>query len=243
MRKRLNRLKYTIDGEFYLPSEEELHERAVNLGKADAVRELVTYCWEQDMDESSIFKTLGCSEDSVYMCESWLMHIAEKYDDEGKAITASLDASEWDDVLEQMSKEHERVVSTFISTISDKLRITFDGESCLPSLDGARDRLNKLADAEAKRQLISSCLSKNEDESAIIDMLGVSEDSVYMCEAWIKYLGICYQDGFLIGYNEGLIKAYYEELHMPIEEIAKKLNITEDTVHAVIGRLQKKKEK
>ena len=64
-----------------------------------------------------------------------------------------------------------------------------------------------------------------------------------MCEAWIKYLGRCYQDGFLIGYNEGLIKAYYEELHMPIEEIAKKLNMTEDTVHAVIGRLQKKKEK
>lgn len=68
-----------------------------------------------------------------------------------------------------------------------ELQQTFDGKYYLRSQEDAEKRLNKIGNAEAQRQFITSCLEKNIAEESIIDMLGVSEDSVYMCVAWMRY--------------------------------------------------------
>ena len=68
-----------------------------------------------------------------------------------------------------------------------ELQQTFDGKYYLRTPEEAEARLYKIGNAEAQRQFITSCLNNNIAEESIIDMLGVSEDAVYMCVAWMRY--------------------------------------------------------
>ena len=68
-----------------------------------------------------------------------------------------------------------------------ELQQTFDGKYYLRTPEEAEARLHKIGNAEAQRQFITSCLNNNIAEESIIDMLGVSEDAVYMCVAWMRY--------------------------------------------------------
>ena len=68
-----------------------------------------------------------------------------------------------------------------------ELQQTFDGSYYLRTPEEVETRLYKIGNAEAQRQFITSCLEKNIAEESIIDMLGVSEDAVYMCVAWMRY--------------------------------------------------------
>lgn len=69
----------------------------------------------------------------------------------------------------------------------EELQQTFDGKYYLRTPEEAEARLYKIGNAEAQRQFITSCLNNNVAEESIIDMLGVSEDAVYMCVAWMRY--------------------------------------------------------
>lgn len=69
----------------------------------------------------------------------------------------------------------------------EELQQTFDGKYYLRTPEEAEARLYKIGNAEAQRQFITSCLNNNIAEESIMDMLGVSEDAVYMCVAWMRY--------------------------------------------------------
>lgn len=121
---------------------------------------------------------------NLYFVVGWL----EVCDKEGLELHADQIAKE----LKLSVDEVETLIDRAREVIEERhmieeLQQTFDGKYYLRTPEEAEKRLNKIGNAEAQRQFITSCLNNNIAEEAIMDMLGVSEDAVYMCVAWMRY--------------------------------------------------------
>lgn len=123
---------------------------------------------------------------NLYFVVGWV----EVCDREGLELHADKIAKELKlsvDEVETLIDRAREVIEERNGSHMIELQQTFDGKYYLRSKEEAEKRLNKIGNAEAQRQFITSCLRKNIAEESIIDMLGVSEDAVYMCVAWMRY--------------------------------------------------------